>query len=703
VLLEETAQLMNELFINIKVDREERPDVDDVYMAAVTYMNRGQGGWPMSVFLEPGSLKPFIGGTYFPPEDNFGRPGFKSVLKQVNGWWHQRRPEMLSQADRVSGHVAGEVARQRAPVDVDASNVEGGVALLLSAYDPAEGGFGRERKFPMPSYLDLMMAAAWDDPTTQRAVLHTLDRMAVGGIYDQVGGGFHRYAVDEQWDVPHLEKMLYDTGQLASTYAAAYERTGDAYYGQIVRETLDYILREMTGAGGGFYSAQDAEVNHREGQNYIWDAAEVEAALNDAGLGGDVEFALKVYGLDAGTNFQDPHHPEDPPKNVLRMSDRPDVLAPDMNISLEEFDERRARINAALLAVRDTRDQPGTDDKVLASWNGLMIAGLADGGRALSDARYVEAAADAARFVLSTMRDAETGDLMRSHRAGRTQIRGFLEDYAFMIKGLIAVYRANGDRAMLESARALAAEARTLFHDELGGFFDTREDQEDLFLRLKTSYDGATPSANGVMLNNLLDLHELTDEPGYLDDAVATLESLSSVIVDRPASATTSLRGLHRIAMEHAVRLEPAPVFTRTWDTSRAEGRVQLIQVRSQTPEVTLAPDGSASFIIDLRTAGGYHVNANRPGRPDLIPLEFKLVGCDGLELAVGYPEGDPFEGPDGTIWVHDGRVLIQMRVTRVGAISDTCTLMVTYQLCTNKLCLAPKTEPIEMTFIGTE
>ncbi|MHC4991738.1 MAG: thioredoxin domain-containing protein, partial [Planctomycetota bacterium] len=349
---EQIAAIMNEHFICIKVDREERPDVDDIYMRAVQMLNQGHGGWPMSVFLEPGGLRPFIGGTYFPPTDQAGRPGFPTVLEQVAAFWRDRRQDVVQQATMVADAVRQQMAVEFAPQEIGRDEIARAQGQLMSMYDQQDAGFvvaqQRRPKFPIPSALDFLMSTAWDVESNRKAVIHTLDRMATGGMYDQVGGGFHRYSTDEKWLVPHFEKMLYDNGQLASTYAEAYQRTGDAFYAQIIRETLDYVIREMTSPEGGFYSAQDAEVNHREGQNYLWQPGEVRKALSEAGREDLVDLALEVYGFNNGTNFQDPHHPEDEATNVVYLVERPDVMAGRLDLALEEFESRLVAINEIL-------------------------------------------------------------------------------------------------------------------------------------------------------------------------------------------------------------------------------------------------------------------------------------------------------------------------------------------------------------------
>jgi uncharacterized protein YyaL (SSP411 family) len=521
-------------------------------------------------------------------------------------------------------------------------------------------------------------------------VINTLDRMATGGMYDQIGGGFHRYSTDRKWLVPHFEKMLYDNAQLATTYAAVAERTRNPYHAEIVRETLDYVLREMTDpSGGGFYSAQDAEVNAREGGNYVWTAAQVKAALRAAGLDSDSEFTLEVYGFNGGTNFRDPHHPEDGWKNVAYMIDRPSALARSMGLSLDAFNTRLARANAALLAVRNTRDQPGTDDKILAGWNGLMIAGMADGARVLGERSYLEAARRAKDFVLTTMRGAD-GGLLRTYRAGEAKIDAFLEDYAFMIRGLLALHRANGDTQALEEAAELAAMARERFRDEVGGaYFDTLAGQSDLFVRTKSMYDGAVPCGNSVMLHNLLDLHELTGEAAYLDDAVRTLEGLSSSIHSSPAGHVLSVLGLKRVVDNYPQRLEQLAVA--------ADSAEKPVQATASVPQLQVGREASATFELTLRLAEGYHINAHETGLGFLIPLDLRASGGGGIEVHVNWPPGEVYEGPlaEGEMRVHYGEIKLPVLVERVGDISGEPRLMLTYQVCTDQACLAPTTEAV--------
>ncbi|MCP3905127.1 MAG: DUF255 domain-containing protein [Planctomycetes bacterium] len=695
---EAIAALMNELFVCIKLDREERPDVDDLYMSAVQIFQRGSGGWPMSVFLEPEGLKPFYGGTYYPPTDARGRPGFPSVLRQLRQAWDQNRDALQQQANQVAEAVAQQLAQRSEARVVGAAEIEGGIAQLLAGYDGTHGGFGRQRKFPMPANLDFLILAGWDRPPVRAAVIHTLDRMATGGLYDQVGGGFHRYTVDEKWLVPHFEKMLYDNGQLVQTYTEAYRRTADPFYARIIRETLDYVLREMTAPSGAFFSAQDAESNHREGESYIWTVDELTAALTAAGLGDDVAFALTAYGFDLGPNFQDPHHPEDGPKNVVFLVDRPDRQAKAMNMTVEAFEERLGRIDRALLAVRDRRDQPLTDDKILTAWNGLMIAGMADAGATLGEERYVEAARCAARYILTGMRPANAPDgLLRTSRNGRAKIDAFLEDYANMIHGLLALNRATAEREWLDAAVDLAAAARARFWDESGGaYYDTLRNQADLFVRIKSTYDGAVPSGNGVMLENLVDLHEATGEEAYLDDAIATVAALSGPLAQHPTGSVKSLIAVKRLVDRYPDRLaKPAGAPTP------APGMSGPVTVGVSEKRVTVADGATAELGVVLVIEPGFHVNAHVPGAEDLIALDIELVGAENLTLSVTYPPGERFTGPVGSMLVHHGTLTVPVGITRAGPVTPQARLLVTYQVCTDEVCLAPHTEVLAVDIVA--
>ncbi|HEB60510.1 MAG TPA: thioredoxin domain-containing protein, partial [Phycisphaeraceae bacterium] len=411
---EEIARFLNENFVCIKVDREERPDIDDIYMAAVQILN-GSGGWPMSVWLTPpdsegkGGLKPIYAGTYFPGEPGRGMPSLVQVCQGVLDAWNNNNEAALQQADEITKRIRISLAGKTNGTPLDLSIAEAGVNQLLSRYDKKRGGFGGAPKFPQPVFLELLIEAENSKvgqaqaEKIQEAVKHTLDGMALGGMYDQVGGGFHRYSTDAKWLVPHFEKMLYDNAQLAKIYAESAERTGDIFHARVARQTLDYVLREMTDPAGGFYSAQDAEVNSHEGENYLWNKKQIRDLLAPE----DAEFIIHVFGLDQGTNFHDPHDTKQPASNVLFLSTRPEDVAKEMKINPDVFLKRLDYCRGKMLEARNKRDQPRRDDKVIAAWNGLMIRGLVAGGTVLKEERYIDAARKAADFIINNMIDSD--------------------------------------------------------------------------------------------------------------------------------------------------------------------------------------------------------------------------------------------------------------------------------------------------------
>lgn len=703
---ESIAELMNERFICVKVDREERPDVDDLYMAAVLAF-RGQGGWPMSVFLEPHGLRPFWAGTYFPSEPKFaGMPTFPQVLEGVANAWRDQRGEVLAQAEKLADAVRERTAAAGAPVRIGVEQVSHAAATLLRMHDPVRGGFGPAPKFPQPVYLALLMDVRRSaDDDTRRAIdaalRTTLDAMALGGLFDQVGGGFHRYSVDDSWTVPHFEKMLYDNAQLAAVYAEAAHVFNDPLYRRTARRTIEYVLREMRGPGGAFYSARDAEVNHREGRNYLWTREQMLAALGPD----DGPWAARLYGLDGGPNFRDPHHPDEPPANVLRLSARPEDLAADMGVSDHQLLSRLERVNERLYEARARRDQPHTDDKVIAAWNGLMVGALARAGALLNRPDFVAAAERAAAFVLSRMRDDRAG-LVRTWREGASEgaprTEAFLEDYACVAHGCLELHRAVGGSAgrWLHEARALIAAAEERFGDPASGaFFDTRANRPDLLARARSAYDGAMPSGFGVMLHALLDLHELTGDRAAFDRALAALRSASAFVAQAPAGAAVSVRALLRMlradaaAVRAAFASDPAPRGAEPDDFTPVE-------VLSAVERVRIGRDAPAAVTLRFRIAERYHINAANPGvgpeAEDLVPLRVHVVNGTGVRAYADYPEGEPY-GEGGALRVHRGEFDLTVVLERDGEWTGTPLLAVTYHACRDDACLRPRTVELDV------
>ena len=692
---EATARVMNERFVCIKLDREERPDIDDLYMTATQAMT-GRGGWPMSVFLEPGSLKPYYCGTYFPPEPRHGMPSFEQVLVGMSDAWTHQRDDVVTQSNRLAEAVEEQMVAREQPVVIGAEQVQQAVGTLLKIADMQHGGFAHAPKFPQPAYIDFLLdvRAASDDATRQaidRVVTLTLDQMLMGGIHDHVGGGFHRYSVDAVWTVPHFEKMLYDNGQLAATYSRAAAIYDDTDYRRVAKRACDYVLREMTAPEGGFYSAQDAEVDHREGLNYLWTPEQIREALS----ADDAEFAGARFGLDAGTNFQDPHHPNDPASNVLRLDQRP-----------AEDAERMDRISALLLARRDKRKQPGTDDKVLAAWNGIMIRGLAETAMLAGEARYLDASERAAGFLRTSMIDGD-GGLLRTWRKGSAHTPAFLDDYANVIVGLAALARAqrSAGRDASETvsfASSLAAQVAEHFADPAThALFDTRSGESELFARGRSTYDGAMPSAVATMLNAWLDLEEVGAASGHADLAVRSLVAHSAAIHESPIATVHSTRALFR-ALRSGLPLETALADARAV-VREADGTPlpQPVEIYTDGERVSVTADAPNQIEVLLRIRPGYHIIAANPGDDGagLIPLRVAVVGGTGVTAYVDYPEGTPLAMPgiDEPVRVYEGDTQLAIALERTGERSGRPVLVVTFQACDDTACLPPQTLELDI------
>jgi uncharacterized protein YyaL (SSP411 family) len=522
---EAIAKILNEYFVPVKVDREERPDVDHVYMTYVQ-ATTGHGGWPMSVWLTP-ELKPIFGGTYFPPEDRWGRIGFGSLLEKISGLWKTKRPELLEQSEEVFHqilHYASSPAFQEGLPTLDSFEKTNG--YFLKSFDPEEGGFSDSSKFPRPVCLQYLSRMAYRKPSgsAQRTKIEsmidlTLEKMARGGMNDQVGGGFHRYSVDALWHVPHYEKMLYDQGQLVMAYLDAFQRSGNLFFAETARKTLDYVRREMRSPKGGFYSAEDADSlleqgspEHAEGAFYVWTQEELRDILEK-----EYPLAELVYGIRHEGNSpaaSDPHG-ELAGKNTLKVFVTPQEAADRLGLSESEVERRLEKIRGILLESRAKRPRPHLDDKIITAWNGLMISGFAKGYAVLKEEEYRRCAERAVAFVLEEL-TAENGDLMRCYRDGVSPIPGFCEDYAYFIQGLLDLYEATLEVAWLEVAVALQARQDELFWDHhSGGYFGDSGQDPTILIRMKADHDGAEPAANSVSALNLIRMERLTGEKEF--------------------------------------------------------------------------------------------------------------------------------------------------------------------------------------------
>jgi uncharacterized protein len=515
----QTAELMNAHFVNVKVDREERPDLDNIYMSAVQAMS-GHGGWPMTVFLTPDG-KPFYGGTYFPPTPRHGLPSFRQVLDGVAGAWQTRRAEVEASAANIAGHLGQMAVLTGQEGVLDQGLFKRALDGVFKRFDSADGGFGSAPKFPPSMTIEflLRMHAARQDSMALHMAEHTLQKMAYGGMYDQLGGGFARYSTDDKWLVPHFEKMLYDNALLARVYLHAYQITGKPLYRRIVEETLDFVARDLRHPQGGFYSSYDADSEGEEGKFYVWTVAEVRQALGDA-----AEPFMRFYDVTPGGNWEG--------RAILNVREE---VAAELARPVEELVAELAPARAKLLALRAQREWPGLDDKVLTAWNGLMLAAFAEAGRVLARPDYTTIAVENAQFLYTTLRR-ENGRLRRTWRSGsEAKYNAYLEDYAYLADGLLALYQTTFDERWFAWAQELADLMLAHFRDtEHGGFFDVSDDHEALLHRPKDVQDNATPSANAMAAQALLKLNLYTGHGAYWDTAEQAISSLYGALAQYP-------------------------------------------------------------------------------------------------------------------------------------------------------------------------
>ena len=519
---DDIAQLMNESFVCIKVDREERPDLDSVYMEAVQAMT-GRGGWPLTVFLTP-DQRPFFGGTYFPPEDRQGMPGFPRVLRTILEAYRTRKGQVDSAASEVIAHLGQAQKARRSLEPLTADALHSAYVQLRPQFDRENGGLGTEPKFPQPMILEFLLRYhhRTGDDEALRLAEHALEKMARGGIYDQLGGGFHRYSVDAGWLVPHFEKMLYDNALLARVYLHAYQVTGKQLYQRVVEETLDYVLREMTGAEGSFFSSQDADTEGAEGEFYAWTPADVRRTLT----GSDAELAIRYFGITERGNFEG--------SNVLSQTAEVEGVASELGLSLSEAESGIARARARLLKARSQRTAPGRDEKVLADWNGLMLSSMAEAAAVLERDDYLQAAIANAAFLTSSLKDSAL--LSHSYKDGRSKVNGYLLDYALLAQAMLSLYEATFDARWLAAAQEFGAAVVSQFWDDTGGsFYDTGGRHESLVVRPRDVFDNALPSGSAVAATVLLLLGRLTDNREYERIAATAIRSMQDLVARYPS------------------------------------------------------------------------------------------------------------------------------------------------------------------------
>jgi uncharacterized protein YyaL (SSP411 family) len=700
----EVAKLLNESFVCIKVDREERPDIDSIYMTALSVL-RQRGGWPLSMFLTPDG-KPIIGGTYWPRDDKEREgtkiPGFKSVLKFMTQWKAEKPRELEEQADRVAAatqDALGAMLRGRSLVDLNRELVDLTVQGVIAEFDPEYGGFGsrdrgfRGTKFPMPSYLELLLHEA---ERTQSAPLRhvvnvTLDRMARGGIYDHLGGGFHRYSTERTWTVPHFEKMLYDNAQLVEVYAKAYRLSRNPFYRQIVEETLAFVDREMTAPSGGFYSALDADSDGEEGLSYVWTDAQIDTVLPEKS---DAALIKKVYGADGQANFEGRFH-------ILCLPKRLSDVAKERNVPEDQLQATLRSLRTKLFRARASRPRPFLDTKILTSWNGEMIAAYAVAGQALAEPRYLQTASRAADFVLTNLRSKE-GRLLRTFgtRPGQraeARLNGYLDDYAYLTHGLLCLHDATGERKWLDEATRVTDSMVSYFSDkEVGGFFYTSSDHEKLFARSKDQYDAAQPSGNSIAARNLVRLWTTTGEARFQTLAEKTLKAFSASLKINPTGLTAMASALALYldaAQDRSEKDSPKKLPDEASGPKKSDSVVKV--TANVTPEKPGA-DGKQVVTVTLIVDKGWHIYANPPGLEDLIPVQttVSVRAKNKLdEVKIEYPEGTVM--PDsvlGKYRIYENKVSLKAMIRRAPGANEPLEVTVKFQACSDR-CLLPATK----------
>ena len=583
---EATALLMNEYFVSIKVDREERPDLDAVYMEAVQMLT-GSGGWPMTVFLTPEG-KPFYGGTYFPPVDRFNMPGFPRLLESVARSYRDSRSEI----DRVTNQITeqlgrtGQIPKGDSPVTVE--TLHQAYTVLATNFDYQNGGHGTAPKFPQAMNLEVLLRYyrhGYNDRALEMVDL-TLEKMARGGIYDQIAGGFARYSTDAYWLVPHFEKMLYDNALLSRLYLHAHQATGRGMYRRIAEETLDYILREMTGPEGGFYSATDADSEGEEGKFFVWTPAEIEAVLGD-----EAGIFSGFFGVTQAGNFEG--------NNILNIKQKASDYARQQGIALERLVDVVERGKNSLLTEREKRVHPLLDDKVLASWNGMMLRSFSEAGSALSREDYLDAAIKNASFLLETMRP--HGKLLRTYRAGQAKLSGFLEDYSFVADGLLALYEATFNQRWLAASVDLADRMIQLFWDDgVGGFYDTSIEHDQLVVRPRDVLDNAQPCGGSVATEVLLKLAVITGNEEYQVKAATPLRTLKELMGRAPAGT-----GHWLAALDFHVSTPKEVVIIGPRGDSKTAALLQTVNGNFHPNKVLVGADKEGKYGLPLLESRG--------------------------------------------------------------------------------------------------
>ncbi len=590
---EQLADLMNKNLVNIKVDREERPDVDRIYMKALQAMS-GHGGWPMSVFLTH-DLKPFYAATYIPPTPKHGIPGFGDVVRAINNVWKNEREKITQTSRQIYDHLSKSVSPVLPQQNLDENILDNGFAQIKDAFDPENGGFGDAPKFPTPVMFNFLLP--YHIRTGERQALEmplfTLKKMAHGGIYDHIGGGFHRYATDAKWRVPHFEKMLYDQAQLITSYIEAYQITGDEFYANTAKDVLEYVNRVMTAPQGGFYSAEDAESavdpdnpsEKEEGAFYVWSYEEIDSVLT----ADEMAVAEKYYDIRKDGNVDADPHGVFTGKNIFSIVTSKEETARELGKEPGDITGLQSSIRRKLFEAREKRTKPHLDDKILVSWNGLMISACARAFQVFGKDEYLHMANNAARFILNTLYDGDSRKMLRRYRDGEARIEAHLEDYAFLIRSLIDLYEASFEIDLLDTALRLSKDMIELFYDEEnGGFFDTSGKDPSVILRSKEWHDSAEPSGNSIAIENLLRLSYMFGRDDYREKAMKSLSYFSEIMNKAPQATAQFLAVLDLALSKPKQIIIAGDVYEPATQTLLRE-----VQSRFIPGKVLLLADGS--------------------------------------------------------------------------------------------------------------
>ncbi len=700
----EVADFLNEHFICIKVDREERPDIDEIYMTALHAMG-ARGGWPLSMFLTADG-KPIVGGTYWPREDKEvdGNKinGFKTILKMILKIWQDKQADVQTQADHYAEETAAALERgiRANPIlELDRALANGAAESIREDVDPTFGGIGSKArkfqgtKFPMPTAVGALLdyASREKDDDLNKLIKLTLDQMRMGGIYDHLGGGFHRYSTERTWTVPHFEKMLYDNAQLVELYSEAYRRTKDPAYAQVIRETLGFIRREMTSPDGVFYSALDADSNGKEGEFYVWTTEELDKVLGDKS---DVALLRAVYGVTGSPNFEEKFH-------ILRLSRPLEEIGKERKLSAEEFDKKLALLKQKLFDYRARRERPFLDTKVLTAWNGQMIAGYAKAGAALKEPEYVQAAEKAADFILKNLRTKD-GRLLRawsvkSDGKPEAKLNAYLDDYAFLAHGLLNLHEATGDKKWLDEARRLMDVVVKWHGDgDRGGYFFTSSDHEKLFARPKDYYDGAQPSANGVAVRNLVRLWASTKDESYRKLAEKSFRQFAGIMRSNPSGVPGMCAALHLYLDHKSVAPEKKESKKESPAALKPLKSEDVVKLAASAGKVL---NGKQTIEMKLKIEKPWHIYANPSGSDATAGNQTSVtvrVAGKPVNAEIVYPHGHLVEDKEfGNYRIYENEVVIKAVLNRKDDGNAPVEVQARVVACTkgdNGRCLAPST-----------